>query len=186
MQRQGSGGGIVAVPLRAAGVVLLVAHLLVVAWLTLRPVEVAWVSAPNLHPLAGIRADFAQGWWPGLRRVGKDLFMLAPLGFLLPLIAGRVNASPFFSLMRTTATGVVVSMWIGLLQTYIPGQVVDVDSLLLNTLGVIVTHLAVVPWARARLRRRSGADGTGAGSQGPTPTIARVEFAPWGDALRRP
>ena len=69
-----------------------------------------------------------------------------------------------------------------------PGRVVDVDSLLLNTAGVVLAHLAVVPAGRAWLRRRdareSGA-GTGAPvtvqeelSQGRTPTIPRVGIAP--------
>ncbi|QKW06623.1 VanZ family protein [Streptomyces sp. NA04227] len=191
MQRQGSGDDSVAVPLRAAGVVLLAAHLALVAWTSLRPVDVAWVSATNLRPLEGIRADFELGWWQGARRVVQDLLMLAPLGFLLPLIGGRLRASWFFSLVRCTAAGALVSMWIGLLQTYVPGQVVDIDSLLLNSLGVLLAHLAVVPWARSALRRRRAAGAqevvpVAEEAQGPTPTIAGVGFAPWGEALRRP
>ena len=66
------------------------------------------------------------------------------------------------------------------------GQVVDVDSLLLNTVGVALAHLAVVPAGRARLRRRQrdAAAGGSAGqlrddaSQGATPTIPRVGIAP--------
>ncbi len=72
-----------------------------------------------------------------------------------------------------------------------PGQVVDVDSILLNTAGVAVAHLLVVPVCRVRLRRGDRV-GTGdlsrfrheAGTlgsdapQGATPRISRVGIAP--------
>ncbi|NEC70893.1 VanZ family protein, partial [Streptomyces rochei] len=84
---------------------------------------------------------------------------------------------------RTTAAGALLSLGIELLQTGVPGQVVDVDSLLLNTAGVALAHLAVVPAGRARLRR-----GSERGrrrdvpqeepAQGRTPTIPRVGIAP--------
>ncbi|PZT68721.1 VanZ family protein [Streptomyces sp. SW4] len=184
MQRQGSiGGGSAAVRVRVAGSLLLVAHLAFVAWLTLRPLDVPWVMPANLHPLDGIRADLALGWPEAARRIGEGLALLAPLGVLLPMANGRLTVSPVASLLRTAAAGALLSLAIELLQTGVPGQVVDVDSLLLNTAGVALAHLAVVPAARARLRRRS----QGAGrrdvrqeepSQGRTPTIPRVGIAP--------
>ncbi|MCZ9340098.1 VanZ family protein, partial [Streptomyces sp. TRM76130] len=62
MQRQGFSGGSAALRIRATGSVLLAAHLVVVAWLTLRPLDVPWVTPANLHPLAGVRAAVALGW----------------------------------------------------------------------------------------------------------------------------
>ena len=69
-----------------------------------------------------------------------------------------------------------------------PGQVVDVDSLLLNTVGVALAHVAVVPAARALLRRRAETrrrvaalrrrQATEETAQGRTPTIPRVGIAP--------
>lgn len=71
-----------------------------------------------------------------------------------------------------------------------PGQVVDVDSLILNTVGVALAHVLVVPAWRARLRRRkqrrirvlppTGTTGTTGheAPQGSTPTISRVGIAP--------
>lgn len=65
-----------------------------------------------------------------------------------------------------------------------PGQVVDVDSLILNTVGVALAHVLFVPACRARLRRRkhwrirvlpSAAHEV---PQGATPTISRVGIAP--------
>ncbi|MHC0431149.1 VanZ family protein [Streptomyces sp. O3] len=185
MQRQGSRGGNAAIRFRTAGVTLLAVHLLLVGWITLRPLDVPWMSAANLRPLAGIRADLALGPVEAARQLGQGLLLLAPLGVLLPMAGGRLQVSPLASLARTVAAGALLSLTIELLQTGVPGQVVDVDSLFLNTLGVAVAHLAVVPAARAWLRRRT-ASGAGAGagggigtpSQGSTPTIPRVGIAP--------
>ncbi|WP_151480861.1 VanZ family protein [Streptomyces albicerus] len=189
MQRQGSNGGSAAIRFRAAGGVLLVAHLALVAWLTLRPLDVPWVSAANLRPFASIRADLALGPEAAARSIGKGLLLLAPLGVLLPMAGGRLAVSPLLSLLRTVAAGALLSLGIELLQTGVPGQVVDVDSLLLNTVGVTLAHLAVVPAARAGLRRRAETRRRAAvlrrkgeaaeeATQGRTPTIPRVGIAP--------
>lgn len=149
---QGPGGG-AAIRLRTAGLALLFAHLLLVAWLTLRPLDVLWVNAANLTPFAGIRADLALGPVEAARRIGSGLVLLAPLGVLLPMAGGRLAVSFWASLARTVTAGALISLGIELLQTGVPGRVVDVDSLLLNTAGVALAHLAVVPAGRARLRR---------------------------------
>jgi glycopeptide antibiotics resistance protein len=183
-------GGSAVIRFRAAGVVLLLAHLLLVAWLTLRPVDVLWVTASNLEPLAGIKADLALGPVEAARRIGEGLLLLAPLGILLPMAGGRLAVSPLASLIRTVAAGALLSLGIELVQTGVPGQVVDVDSLLLNTAGVALAHLLFVPAGRAQLRRRQQR-GTGSSarqrqgamlrdeaSQGPTPTAPRVGITP--------
>ncbi|MEV7792580.1 VanZ family protein [Streptomyces sp. NPDC087512] len=182
MQRQGFIGGSAALRIRVTGGVLLVAHLAFVAWYTLRPLDVPWVLPANVHPFAGIRADLALGWPAAARALGGSLALLAPLGVLLPVVNGRLAVSPTVSLLRTMAAGALLSLGIELLQTGVPGQVVDVDSVLLNTLGVALTHLAVVPAGRARLRRVAGpepaADVPQEAAQGRTPTIPRVGIAP--------
>lgn len=166
------------------GVVLLAAHLLIVGWLTLRPLDVMWVTASNFTPLAGIRADLALGALEATRRIGEALLLLAPLGVLLPLAGGRLRVSPWASLARTVAAGALISLAIELLQTGVPGQVVDVDSLLLNTVGVAVAHVLVVPAVRCRLRRgrterpERAAVLPDEAPQGVTPTIPRVGIAP--------
>src|SRR5690349_20693266 len=76
VQRQGSIGGSAAIRVRVTGGVLLVAHLVFVAWLTLRPLDVPWVMPPNLHPFAGIRADLALGWPEAARRLAEGLGLL--------------------------------------------------------------------------------------------------------------
>ncbi|WP_128433341.1 VanZ family protein [Streptomyces cyaneus] len=183
MQRQGSIGGSAVIRIRATGGVLLVAHLAFVAWLTLRPLDVPWVMPANLRPFAGIRADLALGWQEAARRIIEGLALLAPLGVLLPMAHGRLTASPLGSLVRAVAAGALISLGIELLQTGVPGQVVDVDSLLLNTVGVALAHTTVVPAARAWLRRRSERAHRATvpqeePTQGRTPTIPRVGIAP--------
>ncbi|MEU6391492.1 VanZ family protein [Streptomyces sp. NPDC046939] len=180
MQRHSSDGHGTVIRFRTAGLVLLAAHLLLVAWVTLRPLDVPWVSPANLRPFASIRADVALGWEHGVRCVGAGLALLAPLGVLLPLAGGRLQVSPWGSLVRTVAAGALISLAIELLQTGVPGQVVNIDSLLLNTVGVALAHLAVVPALRARIRRRNQARPLPQQepAQGPTPTIPRVGVAP--------
>jgi glycopeptide antibiotics resistance protein len=183
VQRQGSIGGSAVIRVRATGGILLVAHLAFVAWLTLRPLDVPWVMPANLQPFAGIQADLALGWREATRCIVEGLALLAPLGVLLPMAHGRTTSSPLGSLARTTTTAALISLAIELLQTGVPGQIVDVDSLLLNTLGVALAHTAVVPAARARLRRGSPRSHRvpvfqEEPSQGRTPTIPRVGMAP--------
>lgn len=209
---KGSGNAAIHLRIRFLSGVLLAAHLLLVGWLMLRPLHVPWAEAANLTPLEGIRADLAYGPLEAARRIGGGLALLAPLGVLLPMISGRVELSPlaaWSSLARTAAAGALVSVGVEMLQTAVPGQVVDVDSVLLNTLGVAVAHAAVVPLVRARLRRSRtfAAAGPRAGShvvrrgghssaaqsrpqsrsqsrsQGATPRITRVGLGPWTDVL---
>ncbi|MGW6687659.1 VanZ family protein [Streptomyces sp. NPDC054961] len=152
---KGSGNAAIHLRIRFFSGVLLAAHLLLVGWLMLRPLDVPWAAAANLTPLEGIRADLAYGPLEAARRIGGGLALLAPLGVLLPMISGRVELSPlaaWSSLARTAAAGALVSVGLEMLQSAVPGQVVDVDSVLLNTLGVAVAHAAVVPLLRARLR----------------------------------
>ncbi|WP_405777893.1 VanZ family protein [Streptomyces sp. NBC_00859] len=177
-------GGRSVIRFRVVGVSLLAAHLLVVGWLTLRPLDVMWVTASNFTPFAGIRADLALGAPEAARRIGEALVLLAPLGFLLPLAGGRLRVSSWASLARTVAAGALISLAIELLQTGVPGQVVDVDSLLLNTLGVALAHVLVVPALRRVLRRRAVERSErpvvlpDEALQAPTPTIPRVGIAP--------
>ncbi|MFE3603707.1 VanZ family protein [Streptomyces sp. NPDC059142] len=149
--RQGPGGNAV-FRFRVAGFVSLLVHLSLVGWVTLRPLDVMWVNAANLTPFAGIRADLALGPLEAAHRIGEGLLLLAPVGVLLPLVDGRIAVSCWASLTRTVTAGALLSLGIEMAQTVVPGRVVDVDSLLLNTVGVALAHLAVVPACRARLR----------------------------------
>ncbi|MFG2228375.1 VanZ family protein [Streptomyces sp. NPDC048644] len=176
MQRHGP-GDTVTFRMRATGLLLLVVHLLIVGGLMLRPRTVPWVPAANVEPLASIAAELARGPWSALQSLGGSVLLLAPLGVLLPLSAGRLNVSSLVSLTRTVFAGAMISLTIEVLQSAVPGQVPDIDTVLLNTAGVALAHLAVVPRARAWLRRRKE------DLQGATPTIPRVGLAPQADVL---
>ncbi|GLV98835.1 VanZ family protein [Streptomyces lavendulae] len=182
-RHEGSGSAATAtqlpVRLRLLSGALLAAHLVLVGWLTLRPLDVPWAAAANLDFLEGIRADLAYGPLEAAQRIGEGVALLAPLGALLPLTGGRLTHSSlgaWSSLARTTAAAVLISLSIEMLQSAVPGRVVDVDSLLLNTLGVVLVHLAVLPALRARVRRSLR-------PQGSTPRITRVGLPPWAEVL---
>ncbi|WP_063734830.1 VanZ family protein [Streptomyces sp. RTd22] len=184
---QGRFGRRAAFRYRAAGFALLVAHLAFVCWLTLRPLTVPWVTAETLEPLGAIRADLALTPWAAARSIGGGLLLLAPLGVLLPLAGGRVDAYPFASFVRTTFTGAMTAMAIALLRSEVTGQIVSVDALLLNTLGVALAHLLVVPAVRTLVRRRADRVGVAAlpreeSGRTVTPTMTGVGLAPWSDA----
>ncbi|GAA0488074.1 VanZ family protein [Streptomyces olivaceiscleroticus] len=163
--------------MRAAGFVLLLAHLSVVYWLTLRPRTVPWVPEANLRPLETIRTELALGPWEAVQHLGGAVLLMAPLGVLLPMAGGRLTASALGSFTRTVFTGAMIAFVVALLQGTVPGRVPDIDTVLLNTLGVVLAHLVVVPAYRARLRRREDP------RRGRTPTIARVGIAPQADVL---
>ncbi|KUL63120.1 MULTISPECIES: VanZ family protein [Streptomyces violaceusniger group] len=183
---QGPFGRRAAFRYRVAGFVLLVAHLAFVCWLTLRPTNVPWVSAATLEPLATIRADLALSPWGAVRSIGGGLLLLAPLGVLLPLAGGRVEAYPLASLARTAFSGAMAALGVALLRSEMTGQIMNVDSVLLNTVGVALAHVLVVPAVRTRLRRRADRGRAAPlprddGALAPTPTIPRVGIAPWSD-----
>jgi len=166
---------------RAAGLLLTAAYLAFVGWLLLRPHYVAWVPAPNLRPLGTIRADLDMSPLQAARRIGAGLGLLAPLGVLLPMAGGQVRAGGFGSFARTVFTALMVSLALEFTQTLVPGQLFDVDAVLLNTVGAALAYLLVVPTVRRRLRRRE--DAAAAAAQ--TPPLASAP-APDGLNSARP
>jgi VanZ like family len=183
---QGHSGRRAAFRFRVAGFVLLVGHLSLVFWLTLRPLTDPWVPPTAPEPLTSIRAELALGPWHAAQSLGGGL-LLAPLGVLLPLAGGGVEVSKLVSLARTVFTGAMVSLIVELMHSGVTGQVINVDAVLLNTAGVAVAHLAVVPGVRAWLRRRedrkrSGPPPLEGGARPATPTMARVGVTRRSDA----
>lgn len=183
MQHRHRGGSAVH-RIRTAGLVLLCCHLLFVGWLTLRPLSVPWVAPANLRPFASIHADLASGPRAALEGIGGDLALLAPLGVLLPMVVARPTSRPG-SWARTVFASAMISLGIELTQPAVPGQVADVDALLLNTTGVALVHLLCFPALRARLRAAESADAPDARvrrpdgeDQGATPRTPRVGIAP--------
>lgn len=164
MQRHGHSAVSVS-RIRTAGVVLLIGHLLIVGLLTLRPRAVPWVSPANLHPFASIRADLEAGPQAALEGIGGELLLLAPLGLLLPLIGFRLHRGLLRTGAQMVLAGTLISLVLALLQTGVPGHVVNVDAAMLNAAGVPLAHLLFYPPLRAALRRTSAdRSRTGAGA----------------------
>jgi len=132
---------------------VLAAYLGLLAWLALRPGPTAWMPEANFVPFTTIRSELATGtagaWWQLLR----GMLVTAPLGVLLPMAGGRLHASPLWSFLRTTGTAMLVATGVEALETGLGGKVLDVDDIVLAVIGVVLTHLAVVPAARATLLR---------------------------------
>lgn len=133
-------------PTRRAALVLACAHLGAVLSVTLLPLPVGGApsTAPfgnlQLVPFATIRLLFDGS--QGLRQLGGNLLLLAPMGLLVPFAWAR--ARPFAT---TVAIGLGASLLIELLQVVagvLVGElyrVVDVDDVLLNTTGVVAGRI---------------------------------------------
>ncbi|MGP3966976.1 VanZ family protein [Streptomyces sp. 6N223] len=134
---------------RVAALLLLAAYLAFVAWQSLRPLSVLWVSPANLEPFDTISSDIRQGPEAALRTIGSGLLRLAPLGVLLPLLGRRLGGSRFVSLGRTVSAGGMIALLIEWIQSLVPSRVADVDTIILNTVGIALTHLIAYGGLRA-------------------------------------
>jgi glycopeptide antibiotics resistance protein len=132
-----------------AALLLLAAYLAFIAWQSLRPLSVLWVSPTNLRPFDTIRADIERGPEEALRTVSSGLLRLAPLGVLLPLIGRRLGGRRFVSLGRTVFAGGMIALLIEWLQSLVPSRVADVDTIILNATGIALTHLIAYGGLRA-------------------------------------
>lgn len=164
--------------MRPAGAVLIALHLTTVYWLAVRSMSGPWVAAGSTTPLHTIRAYLALGPVAAVEHLGGALLLLAPLGFLFPLVGGRADSSAPRSFARTTFGGLMLSFGAEVVRTGIAGQLFDVDVVLLNTAGVALCHLAVVPAARAALRRRGVWCASGAAERTPSATLPRLGITP--------
>lgn len=196
VQPHGRGGDPATHRIHIAGLVLLSAHLLIVGWLALRPLSVPWIAPANLQPLATIRTELERGPHAAMMVLGDALLLLAPLGVLLPLATGGLHRPLAGTLSRTVLAGLMISLGVALLQSGIPGHVIDVDTILLNATGVALATLFLFPPLRSFLRRRTGSGGGDLNclpqhggsqsplrlrdetSQGPAPRRAGVGIAP--------
>ncbi|MFE3110273.1 VanZ family protein [Kitasatospora indigofera] len=156
-------------PLRAAGLTALVLHLLVVGWIVLRPLPVAWVYDANLTPFGSVRRALSLGEAAGIWQVACELLLLAPLGVLLPLVRGRLRAAWLPSFLRVAGVSALLATGLEIVGSWVPGHVLNVDHILLGVAGVSLTHLAVVPAARAVLRARPAREHRTAPAPAPAP-----------------
>jgi VanZ like protein len=143
------GRNVVRPRVRMAALAMLAAYLLLIGWLSLRPLELLWVSPANLRPFDTIRADIDQGPQAAFRAIGVGMLRLAPLGVLLPLLGRHLGGARFASLFRTVCAGAAISLLIEWLQSLKPSRVSDVDAIILNTMGIALVHLVCYGWLRA-------------------------------------
>lgn len=138
---------------RRLGLLLLAVHLGLVVWSAFQPVSAAWMADSNLTPFATVRSELTAGTAHAYLELARGLLLLAPLGVLLPLAGGRLNASPLPSFLRTVFAGVLIATGLEVLMSSLTSHLLDVDDVLLAAVGIALVHLAFVPAARAALRR---------------------------------
>ncbi|GJF29633.1 hypothetical protein KNE206_23330 [Kitasatospora sp. NE20-6] len=141
-------------PVRAVARLLLVAYPVLLAVLVLRPSGAGWTYPANLTPLASVDRALALGGSAGARQLASGLLPLAPFGVLLPLAVGRLGTAWLPSFLRTAGGTALLATGLEILKSWAPGHVLNVDDIILGTLGAAVCHLAVVPAARSLLRLR--------------------------------
>jgi glycopeptide antibiotics resistance protein len=103
---------------------------------------------PQLVPIWNLVVNLRDGdrALATLAGAAGNVALFLPLGFLLPLLAPRLDR-----LWRTVGTGFALSATIELSQVAFPGvRRADVNDVLLNTLGAAVGFLAYRLAARAR------------------------------------
>lgn len=151
-------------------------------WVTLRPLSVPWVAPANLEPFATITPELREGAAHALRSLGGGLVLLAPLGVLLPMASGALGsrAGSFF---RTVVAAGALAFLLEAVRSAVPGQVANVDNVLLYVTGTAVAHLLLYPVVRGSLRRADLAAGSPPGpalSFPPTSPLntSRVRIAP--------
>ena len=140
---------------RRLGLLLLTVHLAVLLWATFRSTPSVWLADSNFTPFASVHAELTGGTARDYLELLGSLLSLAPLGVLLPLAGGRRDASPVTSFTRTLLAGILIATGLEVLQTTLSLRLLNVDDILLPCIGIALTHLAVVPAARAWLRHRA-------------------------------
>jgi hypothetical protein len=165
---QSEGGAAVDRRIRLAALLLSTLLVGVVAWLTLRPAAVSWVSPGNLQPLATLRAELDGDPRNAAATIGGGLLRLAPLGVLLPLLGRELGGTRLVSLARAVFATGVIALLLEVVRSAVPSRVSDVDQVLLAAAGAGVLHLITYGWLRARLLpgRTPGNDRDGPGTAG--------------------
>ncbi|MFD8482793.1 VanZ family protein [Kitasatospora sp. NPDC059673] len=137
---------------RTAARLLLTLHLLALGWLALRPITAAWTGPSNLTPFATVHQALATH--TVLAALATGLLPLAPVGVLLPLAVGTPQRGWLLSFLRSTGAVALLATALEILASWAPGHVLNVDNILLGTLGAATAHLLLIPPIRARALRR--------------------------------
>ncbi|WP_461034793.1 VanZ family protein [Streptomyces mayteni] len=156
---------------------LLTLYLALTAYLSLRPLAVLWVSPANVEPLATIRALLRRGPEEAVPAISAGMLRLAPLGALLPLLGHRLGGTRLGSLCRTVFAGAMIALAIEICQSLVPSRTADVDTVILNALGIAVAHQLCYGPLRRRLLRGPDVPAPGA-RQEPRPARPDTTWTP--------
>lgn len=124
--------------LRALGAGILVAALVLVVATTLLPVDAGAQASVNMTPGETIRNYLSFGDdLLSARNLGLNIALFVPIGFGLSLWRR-------WGVLRCTACGLVLSIGVEAGQYVLPlGRAVDVDDVVLNTIGAAVGALTM-------------------------------------------
>jgi len=113
-------------PIAVATLVLWLAGVLLA---TLEPMGAP--MQPNLLPLAGIIGAFAErGFWFGVGQLVGNVLLLAPVGFLLPVVWPRLGRREVLLAGLALTVGIEVAQWL-----MHAGRQADIDDVWLNVAG---------------------------------------------------
>jgi len=86
---------------------------------------------PNLVPLAGIIGTFVErGFWFGIGQLIGNLLLLAPIGFLLPIVVPRLRWRGVLLWCLALTVGIEITQWL-----MNAGRQADIDDVWLNVAG---------------------------------------------------
>lgn len=190
-QAAGAGPELLPPLLRSAGLTMLVLYFLLLGWLALRQPPAGWSYDSNLTPFASVHRALATGGAAGLRQVLSSLVVLAPLGVLLPLAQGRLRQAWLPSFLHTLGINALLATAMEVVRTGLTSHLLNVDDILLGTIGAAAAHLLVVPVGRVRLRawlaRHPWPDEAAAGEAGAAAAAgSAVPRGPVGPAVTTP
>jgi glycopeptide antibiotics resistance protein len=136
----------------AAG--LLVAYLIILFYLTMRPLCSPPAFRLKPFPFVTTAKILRAGGWEVVHNIVGNLAAFVPLGFLVPVVRGGPGRR--WSSPRIAALSGSLSLLIEVLQFCSRRRICDVDDVILNTAGGVVGYLAYRVYRRACGRDPAG------------------------------
>ncbi|TYS17500.1 VanZ family protein [Rossellomorea vietnamensis] len=116
--------------------------------MTIFPIEIGiphrYGPSNNFVPLSSIKDLMSHSYFMvPLRNIAGNIILFVPLGFMLPLKFNKFN-----SVLMVGLVGLLSSTFIELIQLWLPIRAIDVDDILLNTLGSMIGFLLLKTFKR--------------------------------------
>lgn len=111
--------------------------------MTIFPIEIGiphkYGPSNNFVPFSSIKDLLSHSYFMvPLRNIAGNIILFVPLGFILALKFSKLN-----SVLRVGLVGLLSSTCIELVQLLLPIRAIDVDDIILNTLGSIIGFLVL-------------------------------------------